>query len=296
MGDMSESAAAGRSPRMFISYRRVDTKSRVLALTRDLALHFGPEAVFVDTDKIRTGSRWRDRLQEGLEAASVLLVSIGEKWFSATDQFHRRRIDNEDDWVRREITYALEQDKAIIPILLDGQPALVRDALPVEIQALAEYQAIELRESDWQYDLDRLLHRLRDYGFVPAVRAVRYPTPAIKEPVATDAEVNEFLRRYPDWQVQYRRHPTDPGAQRRGIGTTLDFRSFSDAIHFMSTASWGINERNHHPEWENIWKSVIIWITQFDIGGDITQRNIELAEYLMSVYQPYGAALRHGRG
>jgi hypothetical protein len=37
----------------------------------------------------------------------------------------------------------------------------------------------------------------------------------------------------------------------------------------------------------NIWHRVIIWITQFDIGGDITARNFELAEYLMSVYLPY---------
>jgi pterin-4a-carbinolamine dehydratase len=281
--------ADARKPLIFISYRRIDTKSRVSSLTQDLALHFGPESIFVDTDKIRAGTDWRTALNNALEASTVLLVAIGEKWFSATGTHHRRRIDSEDDWVRNEILHALKTGKAMIPVLLDGQRPLTEESLPEEIRSFAGIQALELRESDWQADFDRLLTRLREYGFVPSRRNVRYPNPVIKEPAATEAEIREFLHRYPDWQVQYRRHPTDPGAQRRGIGTTLDFRSFSDAMHFMATAAWGINERNHHPEWENIWKTVVIWITQFDIGGDITNRNIELAEYLMSVYTPYGA-------
>lgn len=65
-------------------------------------------------------------------------------------------------------------------------------------------------------------------------------------------------RRHNAWS-----HPTDSGARRRGIGATPTFRSFRDA------------------------SSVVIWITHFDIGGDITARDIELAEYLMGVYRPY---------
>jgi 4a-hydroxytetrahydrobiopterin dehydratase len=151
-------------------------------------------------------------------------------------------------------------------------------------------QAIEVRESDWSADLAKLISRLREIGFASSIRAVNYPDPMVTEPLATDVEIREFLQRCPSWKVQYRPHPTDPGAQRRGIGTTLIFRDFRDAIHYMQTAAWGIEERNHHPEWENIWKSVVIWITQFDIGGDITNRNMELAEYLMKVYEPYGVA------
>jgi len=274
-------------PFLFISYRRADTKARVLAMMRDLALQFGPDAIFVDTDKIRAGAAWKTELAAALDRATVLVVAIGEKWLSVTDSYYRRRIDNADDWVRNEIKFALERRKPILPVLLDGQAPREPEALPEDIRSMAEVQAIQLRESDWQEDLHKLLTRLRDFGFTSPTRTVRYPSPAIKEPVATETEIREFMRRYPDWQIQYRRHPTDPGAQRRGIGTTLTFRSFRDAIHFMSTAAWGIDERNHHPEWENIWKSVVIWITQFDIGGDITARNIELAEYLMSVYRPY---------
>lgn len=280
-------------PLIFISYRRVDTKTQVLSLMRDLALTFGPESIFVDTDKIRGGTQWKAELEDALRRSSVLIVAMGEAWLSTTDQYHRRRIDNADDWVRNEILHALEHEKHILPVRFDGQQDLPPESLPDALRSLADIQSIELRESDWQHDLDGLLHRLRDFGFDDPIQPVRYPSPAIKEPVASDAEIREFLRRNPGWQIQYRKHPTDPGAQRRGIGTTLTFRNFPDAMHFMGTAAWGIDQRNHHPEWENIWKSVVIWITQFDIGGDITARNIELAEYLMSVYLPYGKAAGH---
>lgn len=79
--------------------------------------------------------------------------------------------------------------------------------------------------------------------------------------------IEEFLRRCPGWEVEYRPRPVDPRGRCRGI-----------------------DERNHYPEWENIRKSVIIRITQFDIGGDITARNLELAEYLRSVCEPYAKA------
>lgn len=275
------------APLMFVSYRRSDTKTKVASLVRDLALSFGPESIFLDTDRIRAAAKWKEEIQSALERATVLLVAIGDKWFSVTDSYHRRRIDNADDWVRQEIRHALEAGKPVLPIRFDGQGSLEPEALPDELRRLADLQSIELRESDWREDLGKILRRLQDFGFQSSARPVLYPNPVIKEPVASEGEVREFLRRYPDWQVQYRPHPTDPGSQRRGIGTMLTFRSFRDAIHFMSTASWGIDERNHHPEWENIWQAVIIWITQFDIGGDITGRNIELAEYLMSVYEPY---------
>ncbi len=280
-------------PLIFISYRRIDTKTRVLSLMRDLALTFGPQSIFVDTDKIRGGAQWKAELEDALRRSSVLIVAMGEAWLSATDQYHRRRIDNADDWVRNEVLHALEHGKHILPVRFDGQQSLPPESLPDALRPLADIQSVELRESDWQPDLEGLLLRLRDFGFDEAIQPVRYPSPAIKEPVASDSEIREFLRRNPGWQIQYRRHPTDPGVQRRGIGTTLTFHRFRDAIHFMNTAAWGIDQRNHHPEWENIWKSVVVWITQFDIGGDITARNIELAEYLMSVYHPYEKAAGH---
>jgi pterin-4a-carbinolamine dehydratase len=292
VGSTSErEAEVDEDPTIFISYRRSDTKTKVESLARDLTLKFGPDAVFLDTDNIRAGHEWRSEIEAALAAADVLIVAIGEKWLSTTDVHHRRRIDDPDDWVHREIHSALTSGKRIIPIRFDGQHALVREALPEDLKRLADIQSVELRESDWRADFDKLLRRLADFGFTSTTPVIPYPNPVIKAAVASEVEIKEFLRRYPGWQVQYRPDPADPGKRRRGIGATLTFRNFRDAIHFMSTAAWGIDERNHHPEWENIWKSVVVWITQFDIGGDITARNIELAEYLMSVYQPYRKAL-----
>src|ERR1700760_3905695 len=105
-GELSMDRPA-KDPTIFISYRRIDTKTRVASLARDLSLKFGPDAIFLDTDKIRAGNKWQHEIEAAVEAADVLLVAIGDKWLSATDLYHRRRIDNENDWVRQEICSAL---------------------------------------------------------------------------------------------------------------------------------------------------------------------------------------------
>jgi hypothetical protein len=48
-----------------------------------------------------------------------VLVIIGPQWFDLSD-FGKRRIDNPEDMVYREIKLALNKNKHIIPVLLQG--------------------------------------------------------------------------------------------------------------------------------------------------------------------------------
>jgi hypothetical protein len=102
---------------VFISYRRRDTGTAARWLAESLALAFGPERVFIDTDSIRIGDDWPKRIDQALEIASVLVVLIGTQWLRLQDEFGRRRLDNPSDWVRREIAHALSRGKRIIQSL-----------------------------------------------------------------------------------------------------------------------------------------------------------------------------------
>lgn len=278
-------------PFAFISYRRIDTRRETRELLDSIEYEFGPNSAFVDIDSIRFGEDWQDRIHDSLRRCDILIAVIGDRWLSSTDEYHRRRIDNEDDWVRKEIEHALNSGTPIIPIIVAGEQPPAEAALPESISRLASLQALTLRPDDWDTDLDNLYRCMENLGFRRSRSKVNYPQPTIMEPPATEAEIDQFLKRHTGWEIQYRPDPQVPGKKRRGIGTSLDFAAFRDAIHFMSSASWGIDQRNHHPEWENIWKTVIIWITQFDIGGNVTARNLELAEYLMEAYEPYRKSL-----
>ena len=53
----------------------------------------------------------------------------------------------------------------MIPILLEGAEMPREAELPVEIRALAEHNALRLRDGDWSYDIDRILGTLEKVGF-----------------------------------------------------------------------------------------------------------------------------------
>ena len=38
-------------------------------------------------------------------------------------------------------------------------------------------------------------------------------------------------------------------------------------------------ERNHHPEWFNVWNKVVVDLTTHDAGG-ITEKDLELARFM----------------
>src|SRR5690242_10468110 len=104
-----------KPPLIFISYRRIDSAPAARLLSGDLRAIFGLGSVFIDTNDIRIGSDWPARIDERLQAATVLLVVIGPAWLRAADEFGRRRLDKPDDWVRNEIAYAIDNKLVIIP-------------------------------------------------------------------------------------------------------------------------------------------------------------------------------------
>jgi len=40
----------------------------------------------------------------------------------------------------------------------------------------------------------------------------------------------------------------------------------------------------HHQRWENIWRAVRVYLTTFDIGHQVTDRDVQLAKYFDRAY------------
>jgi 4a-hydroxytetrahydrobiopterin dehydratase len=57
------------------------------------------------------------------------------------------------------------------------------------------------------------------------------------------------------------------------------FADFTHAIGFMAMAAIGIEKRNHHPEWSNVYNRVSVDLITHDVGG-VTNADVELAKML----------------
>lgn len=148
-------------PGIFISYRRGETQPHAGRLYDRLSAEFGARRVFIDLS-IDPGEDFPKRIEEAVSSADVLLVVIGPDWLNSKGPDGRRRLEQPDDFVRREILGALEHSTTIVPVLVLGaqmpSPAGLGDALT----PLAWRNAIALPDGQgWAAGVDRLIATLR---------------------------------------------------------------------------------------------------------------------------------------
>jgi len=60
------------------------------------------------------------------------------------------------------------------------------------------------------------------------------------------------------------------------------FADFVDAWGFMSAAALVAQQMDHHPEWSNVYGTVVVELTTHDSGG-VTRRDIELARRMEAI-------------
>ena len=58
---------------------------------------------------------------------------------------------------------------------------------------------------------------------------------------------------------------------------TFKFKNFSKAFSFMTEVAIQAEKLNHHPNWSNVYNSVIITLSTHDAGNIITNKDRELA-------------------
>lgn len=68
---------------------------------------------------------------------------------------------------------------------------------------------------------------------------------------------------------------------------TFYFHNSSDAIDFMARTPPSINDMDHHPRWENVYRTLIVRVTTWDIKHQLSYRDAVLARYLEKTYNEY---------
>lgn len=122
--------------KIFISYRRQDTKQISRRIFDWLEAKFGRDQVFMDIDSIPFGADFHAFLSEQVGRAETVLALIEHGWADARDEHGDRRLDNRDDFVRIEIEAALAHKILIVPIMIDGAPIPRAEQLPETMRAL----------------------------------------------------------------------------------------------------------------------------------------------------------------
>jgi FtsH-binding integral membrane protein len=160
---------------IFINYRRVDRdhEAVVQELYERLEQYFGEDQVFLDSASLVPGRRFPDMLKERVADCEVLLAVVHAGWADTPDATGARRLDDKDDWVRREIELALECGKTVIPVLLDGAVMPKEEELPESMREFASWQAERLHRDRLPAELPRLIAVLE-----PKVAPTWQPIPA----------------------------------------------------------------------------------------------------------------------
>ncbi len=154
-------------PKIFISYRRADSRTHAGRIYDKMTETFGKGDIFKDIDNIPFGRDFRGVLSEAVNACDVMLVIIGQHWLNITDEEGNRRLDNPTDFVRIEIQSGLQRGDArclVIPVIIDSSMMPSANKLPLELRELAFKNAITVHDDpDFHRDMERLIRQLKQY-------------------------------------------------------------------------------------------------------------------------------------
>ncbi|SMC61771.1 toll/interleukin-1 receptor domain-containing protein [Kibdelosporangium aridum] len=169
---------------VFVNYRTGDGDWAAALIARELAVKFGQEKVFYASKSIQVGEDFTTRILQGLRQCAILLVVIGPQWLHKTDRQGARRLDNPEDWVRREIIEAFSCGLRVIPVFLDSTEVISERDLPDDLASLARCQYLRLHHRNDDRDVARLLEEVGTIldGTVPSADVVPWLKKALADP------------------------------------------------------------------------------------------------------------------
>jgi TIR domain len=153
--------------KIVVSYRRNDTKWIVGRICEHLERHFGDGNVFMDVDNIPLGQDYRDHIREVLAKCEVLIAVVGPKW-QKIERSGNRSTDDSLDWVRFEISTALERNIPVVPLLIDRAKMPNASQLPDDLRDFAFRQFFVLDTEDFKNQMQRFATSLDRLTAAPA--------------------------------------------------------------------------------------------------------------------------------
>ena len=155
---------------IFISYRREDGHLFAHLLAQTLAKK--GYSVFYDREDLVVGSVFPEKLTQAVSNCNEFIPVITPMYFGARKD-GGRRIDREDDWVRREISLALQMSKRVLPIIVDPENQGEEFSLPGEIAEISRYNFLKY---DHRMTMDEFVVVLEKGFSEETVRNCKYNT------------------------------------------------------------------------------------------------------------------------
>ena len=163
--------------RVFINYRRDTDGARAALLEKGIEGSInrpGTNTIArVHRDvRERYGLEWDQQIKDAVEEADIVVAVIGPDWLDAHDLQNRRRIDQDDDWVRLELDLSLQRKKRLIPLFFDGAAIPKAEELPATLAMLPLMRGLDVRTNYFDSDVQPLLNEILHYqaGGSPAGR------------------------------------------------------------------------------------------------------------------------------
>jgi hypothetical protein len=148
--------------KVFISYRREDSRYPARRIYDAFAQSLPPDTVFMDIDSMAPGDDFVEVLEGWVQQCEVLLALIGPNWLKSIDpRTKRRRLDNPEDFVRIEVRGALARKIPVVPVLLDAAAMPTAAELPDDIKGLTRRNAEFIDFRTFDVDVERLIKRLK---------------------------------------------------------------------------------------------------------------------------------------
>ncbi|MAL17940.1 MAG: hypothetical protein CL670_07285 [Balneola sp.] len=173
---------------IFISYRRDDTKDIAGRLYESLISKFGRNNIFYDAESIEPGSTFPYELTRKITNSKIVLVLIGKRYLSITDDENEVRLFSLEDFVNKEVGLALRSECVVIPILVDNTDMPSEKELPENLSKLAYCNAVSIDWAKWSRDIEFLANNIRKILSPESKRKGNF----IQEKM-TEIPVNELL-------------------------------------------------------------------------------------------------------
>lgn len=95
-----------------------------------------------------------------------------------------------------------------------------------------------------------------------------------KPKALTKEEIENILPSLPGWTY------TDDKLTRE-----FEFRDFVDSLNFINSLVAYFETMDHHPDCHIFYSKVKFELTRYDIGGKVTDRDIEVAKKISETYE-----------
>jgi pterin-4a-carbinolamine dehydratase len=181
----------------------------------------------------------------------------------------------------------------VLPVLVGKAKPPSADQLPPWLSRLADIQAVRLSPESWHRDVATLTSTLTGaVGLEHGETQIRWPKPnPIKRlaPAATQEILQELRAEgiLKNWRVELEHDYAGDGTFAEQLVLRLRFKTFKEAIRFMSEFAAECDRQNHHPIWENTFRNLTIKLRTFDAGHRVSFHDLEMADKINKALQDY---------